>query len=95
MRVLLIALTLMLSVSTASARCRTTARGRTVCDNGQSDSGNYSLRGNRGQSQTNQNGVTTTQTSRGGELKANNGNAVYTSPNGKRCYKSANGQGCN
>jgi hypothetical protein len=95
MRVLLIILTLMLSISSAYARCRTTVGGRTVCDNGDSVGGYNGIRGNGWQSQTNQNGVTTTQTRRGGELKTNNGNAVYTSPNGKRCYKSANGQGCN
>ena len=95
MRVLLIVLALMLSFSSAYARCRTTVGGRSVCDNGELGSGYRGVRGNGWQSGTNQNAVNTRQTRRGGELKTNNGNAVYTSPNGKRCYKSANGQGCN
>jgi hypothetical protein len=95
MRVLLIVLALMLSFSSAYGRCRTTMGGRTVCENGQSGSGYSVSRGNSWQSETNQNGATSRQTRRGGQLKTNNGNAVYTSPNGKRCYKSANGQGCN
>jgi hypothetical protein len=95
MRVVLIVLTLMLSFSNAYAKCRTTAGGRVLCDNGDSG-GQYN--GNRGttlKSQENSNGVTTTQSGRGGEVKTKNGNAVYTSPSGKRCYKSDNGQGCN
>ena len=96
MRVTLImlTLTLMLSSSSAYAACYTNASGRVVCNNGRM-AGQYNAnRGTSLSSTTNQNGVTTTQSNRGGEVKTRNGNAVYTSPSGKNCYKSGNSYGC-
>jgi hypothetical protein len=94
MRVMLIILTLMLSSSSAYAACYTNARGRVVCNNEQRAGGYNANRGATRTSETNQNGVTTTQSSRGGEVKTKNGKGVYTSPSGKNCYKSANSYGC-
>jgi hypothetical protein len=94
MRVPLIILTLMLSSSSAYAACYTNAMGRVVCNKGQIAGGYNANRGTARTSETNQYGVTTTQTSRGGEVKTKNGKGVYTSPSGKNCYKSANGYGC-
>jgi len=54
----------------------------------------FSGSGNARSSQTNNNGVTTTQTNRGGEAKTKNGKGVVTTPGGKTCAKTANNQGC-
>jgi hypothetical protein len=94
MRVMLIILTLMLASSSAYAACYTNARGRLVCNDGQRAGGGNANRGTARTSETNEHGVTTTQTSGGGEVKSKNGKGVYTSPSGKNCYKSANGSGC-
>ena len=95
MRIPAIILTVMMFSSSALAECVKNARGRTVCSNGQ-EAGGYNARtGNAWKSETNEAGVTTTQTSRGGEAKTKNGKGVYTSPSGKKCYKTANNQGCN
>jgi len=45
-------------------------------------------------SEQNSSGVTTTQSSRGGEAKTKNGKGVYTSPSGKKCAKTDNYHGC-
>src|SRR5450759_5181027 len=50
--------------------------------------------GNAAVSQTNQSGVKTTQTSRGGHAKTKNGMGVVTGPNGTTCVKGPNNQGC-
>ena len=50
--------------------------------------------GNAAVSQTNQNGVKTTQTSRGGQANTKNGMGVATGPNGTTCVKGVNNQGC-
>jgi len=44
--------------------------------------------------QTNQNGVTTTNTTRGGQAKTKNGMGVAEGPNGTVCAKGKNNQGC-
>ena len=44
--------------------------------------------------QTNQNGVTSTKTARGGEAKTKNGMGVVEGPNGTVCAKGKNNQGC-
>ena len=90
-----ILLTLMLFSSNAYANCVTNERGRVVCSNG-SEAGGYNQRtGTAWKSTRNQNGVATTQTSRGGEAKTKNGKGVYKSPSGKDCYKTASSHGCN
>ena len=50
--------------------------------------------GNAAVAEKNQNGVTTTQTTRGGESKTKNGNGVYRAPNGTKCVKTASNKGC-
>ena len=96
MRILVIILTLMLFSSSAFAKCTTNARGRTVCSNGQDAAGGVNTRtGTAWKSEKNQAGVTTTETSRGGEAKTKNGKGVYQSPSGKKCVKTANNHGCN
>jgi hypothetical protein len=77
------------------ANCTTTVRGRTVCNNGQEAGGYNRSSGTAWKSEKNQAGVTTTQTSKGGEAKTRNGKGVYKSPNGKTCVKTASNQGCN
>jgi hypothetical protein len=81
--------------SSAFGNCATNGRGETACGNGQTAGGYNSRTGNAWKSQTNQNGVRTTNTSRGGEAKTVNGKGVYHAPNGQTCYKSANSHGCN
>jgi hypothetical protein len=95
MRILVIILTLMVFSSSAFAECTTNARGRTVCSNGEEAGGYNAKTGNAWKSEKNQAGVTTTQTSAGGEAKTKNGKGVYKSPSGKKCVKTANNQGCN
>ena len=97
MRIAAIVLTLILILvsSRAFAECVTNARGRVVCSNGEETGGYNSKTCNAWKSEKNQNGVTTTQTSKGGEAKTKNGKGVYTSPSGKDCYRTANNQGCN
>ena len=95
MRIAAIILTLMVFSTSAFAECYTNARGRVVCSNG-AQAGGYNARtGNAWKSEKNQNGVATTQTSKGGEAKTKNGKGVYQSPDGKNCYKTANNYGCN
>ena len=95
MRILMIILTLMVFASSALAECTTNARGRTVCSNGEQAGGVNTRTGTAWKSEKNQAGVTTTETSRGGEAKTRNGKGVYQSPSGKNCVKTANNQGCN
>lgn len=93
--VIILTLTLMVFSSSVFAECVKNARGRTVCSNGE-EAGGYNARtGNAWKSEKNQAGVTTTQTSQGGEAKTKNGKGVYKSPSGKTCVKTANNQGCN
>lgn len=51
--------------------------------------------GNAAVSQKNANGVTTTQTSRGGEAKTKNGMGVVQGPGGKTCAKGRGEARCN
>jgi hypothetical protein len=94
MRILVMLVCVMLSWS-AFAECTTNARGVTSCNNGQVAGGYNRNTGNAVMAQKNQAGVTTTQTSKGGEAKTMNGKGVYKSPSGQTCYKSANSHGCN
>ena len=90
-----ILLTLMLFASNAHANCVTNMRGRVVCSDGEEAGGYNAKTGTAWKSERNQNGVATTQTSRGGEAKTKNGKGVYHSPSGKDCYKTASNHGCN
>jgi hypothetical protein len=95
MRVILIILTLTMLSTSAFAECYQNSYGRTECNNGEQAGGYNSHTGTAWKSEKNQNGVATTQTSRGGRAKTKNGKGVYQSPSGKNCYKTANSHGCN
>src|SRR5271156_6223050 len=95
MRVAIIILTLMLCSSSVYAACYTNGYGHIVCNNGQTAGGYNANSGVAWKSERNQDGVATTQTSRGGEAKTKNGKGVYQSPSGKDCYKTASSHGCN
>jgi hypothetical protein len=90
----IIVLLLTVFSSNVFAECVRNARGRTVCSNGQKAGGYNARTGNAWKSETNNAGVTTTETSSGGEAKTKNGKGVYKSPSGKTCVKTAHNQGC-
>jgi len=94
MKTLVILLGLVLSAN-AFAECMTNSRGQTACGNGQTAGGYNRNTGTAWTSQKNANGVTTTQTNRGGEAKTMNGKGVVKGPGGTTCYRSANSHGCN
>ncbi|MCX7098656.1 MAG: hypothetical protein NTV43_12220 [Methylococcales bacterium] len=80
------------------AGCVTNLRGKTVCatDQGQSAAAGYNAKtGNAFKAETNQNGVTKTQTSNGGQAITKNGMGVVQAPNGKTCVKTRYSKGCN
>jgi Tfp pilus assembly protein PilX len=76
MRIAAIILTLMVFSSSAFAECVTNARGRVVCNNGEQAGGYNAKTGNAWKSERNQAGVSTTQTSAGGEARTKNGKGV-------------------
>jgi hypothetical protein len=92
---ILVMLACALLSSGAFAECATNGRGAAACGNGQTAGGYNQNTGNAWKAERNQAGVTTTQTSKGGEAKTKNGKGVYKSPSGQTCYKSANSRGCN
>jgi hypothetical protein len=94
MRIAVIMLTLMVISSSASAKCYTNSQGRVECSNGEDAGGYNSKTGNGWKSQEGENGVRTTQTSKGGKGKSKNGKGAYHTANGKNCYKTANSHGC-
>jgi hypothetical protein len=94
MKILFLLICVVLS-SNAFSECVTNARGGAECNNGHAAGGYNANTGNAWNAQKNQNGVPTTQSSKGGEAKTKNGKGVYKSPSGKTCYRSANSQGCN
>jgi hypothetical protein len=94
MKTLAVVLVCLAFSSVASAECRTTRGGKKVCDNGD-DAAAYNPRtGNAVKSEKNDNGVTTTVSSRGGEAKTKNGRGVYKAPNGTTCVKGKRSKGC-
>ena len=94
MRIAVILLILMVVSLSAFANCYTTSHGQVECGNGEQAGGYNSNTGTAWKSEESQNGVRTTQTSKGGKAKTKNGKGVYHSPNGKSCYKTANSHGC-
>jgi hypothetical protein len=74
--------------------CAKNARGETVCGNGRSAVAVNPNTGKAATAQTNQNGVTSTHTSTGGQAKTKNGKGVAEGPNGKKCAKGKYHQGC-
>lgn len=79
--------------SSAFAACTKDANGNVQCDR-QGTGGDNQRTRNGSSSQTNDRGVTTTQTGRGGEVKTKDGKGVVTTPGGKTCAKTADNQGC-
>jgi hypothetical protein len=70
--------------------------GATVVEGGAGGGAAYNPRtGNAAVSQTNARGVTTTQTSRGGDAKTKNGMGVAQGPGGKTCAKGRGEAKCN
>ena len=93
---ILVILACLFFTSGVFAGCVTNSRGKTVCSNGQGEAAGYNPNtGTAFKAETNQNGVTTTQGSRGGEAKTKNGVGVVQTPGGKTCVKTRNNQGCN
>jgi len=74
--------------------CRKNALGETVCGNGQNAAAVNPNTGKAATAQKNQNGVTTTHGSAGGQAKTKNGKGVAEGPNGKKCAKGSRHQGC-
>ncbi len=95
MKVIGLFLSLMMVSSYAFGSCTTNEAGRVVCSNGENAAGYNSRTGTAWKSEKNQNGVTTTQSNKGGTAYTKNGKGVYTGPNGKKCYKTATSHGCN
>jgi hypothetical protein len=95
MRIPVIIVLVMVCAANVSADCVKNARGRTVCSDGEKAGGYNARTGTAWKSEKNDAGVTTTETSRGGEAKTKNGKGVYKSPSGKTCVKTAHNQGCN
>ena len=82
------------SAAFANADCVRTATGKVVCGNGE-NAGSYNPNtGNARKTETNDLGVKTTETSRGGEAKTKNGVGVVRTPGGTTCVKTRKNQGC-
>lgn len=81
--------------ATVLAECVKTPNGKTVCDSGQTTGGYNPNTGKAWKAETNQRGVTTTETSRGGQAATKNGVGVVKTPGGQTCVKTRNNQGCN
>ena len=93
---ILVILACMFFTSGVFAGCVTNLRGKTVCGNGQGEAAGYNPNaGTAFKSETNQHGVTTTQSSRGGEAKTKNGMGAVQGPGGKTCVKTRYNKGCN
>src|ERR1700704_5383862 len=82
MKSLLMMACMFLATGLFAQGCVKNRRGETVCKNGQTAAAVNPNTGNAAVAHKNQNGVTTTQTSYGGEAKTKNGADVATSGNG-------------
>jgi hypothetical protein len=94
MKVTLVMACMLFASGFLAAECVKNARGKTVCSDGQTAAAANPNTGNAAVAHKNQNGVTTTQTSKGGEAKTKNGRGVAQGPNGTTCAKGSNNQGC-
>jgi hypothetical protein len=94
MKISLIMACVFLSASLCQANCVKNARGQTVCGDGQSAAGYNPNTGKGAAANKNSNGITSTQTTRGGKSKTKNGKGVAQGPNGTTCAKGANNAGC-
>jgi hypothetical protein len=82
MKVWMIVVCMLFASSLFAQDCVKNLRGQAVCRDGQTTAAVNPNTGNAAVSHTNQNGVTTTQTSNGGEVKTKNGVGVAQGPNG-------------
>ena len=83
MKVLLMMVCMFFASSSLFAQdCVKNLRGETVCRDGKTAAAANPNTGNAAVAHKNQNGVTTTQTSNGGEAKTKNGVGVAKGPNG-------------
>jgi hypothetical protein len=80
--------------ATAYAACERTPEGRVVCGAGAEAGGYNPNTGNAWKAETNARGVTTTETSRGGEAKTKDGMGAVQGPGGKTCVKGRYNKGC-
>jgi hypothetical protein len=95
MKILLMALVaIAFSASVHAGSCVRNARGKTVCADDGHAVGYNPRTGTAFKAEPNDNGVTSTQSSRGGEAKSVNGKGVYNGPQGTTCVKTANGNKC-
>jgi hypothetical protein len=78
----------------ADDNCYKNLRGETICKNGQTAVAANPHTGNVAVAQKNSNGVTTTQTSKGGEAKTKNGMGVAQGAGGETCAKGKYHEGC-
>jgi len=86
----LLACMLFASSVLAQQDCVKNLRGETVCKNGQTAAAVNPNTGNAAVAHKNQNGVTTTQTSYGGEAKSKNGVGVAQGANGTKAAVNTN-----
>lgn len=78
----------------ADTDCVRTATGKVVCSNGE-NAGSYNPNtGAVKKTETNDYGVKSTETSRGGQAKTKNGVGIVQTPGGKTCVKTRHNQGC-
>jgi hypothetical protein len=91
MKALLIAMVCVFVAAGSLAQdCVTNLRGETVCRNGNTAAAVNPNTGNAAVAHKNANGVTTTQTSNGGEAKSKNGVAVAQGSNGTKAAVNTN-----
>ena len=81
--------------SMAFAECVRMPDGRVNCAGGGNAATYNPNTGNAAKAQTNQYGVTRTETSRGGQAVTKNGMGAVQTPSGKTCVRTRNNQGCN
>jgi hypothetical protein len=90
----IVLLMLFCSAQAIAADCVTNRYGKVVCANGQKAVKVNPDTGTAATAQKNANGVTTTNSSKGGTAKTKNGKGVYESPNGTKCVKTARQHSC-
>ncbi len=90
MKVLLTMACMCLATGLFAQDCVKNLRGQTVCGNGRTTAAVNPNTGNAAVAHKNQNGVTTTRTSNGGEAKSKNGVAVAQSGNGTKAAVNTN-----
>ena len=95
MKVLLMVACMFVALGSFAQDCVTNVRGQKVCSNGQTNAAVNPRTGTAAVTEENQrNGVTTTETTRGGKAKTKNGRGVAQGPNGTTCVKGKNNEGC-